>query len=88
MPKFLVQVGAWLATAIEVLWGFALGAVILWAFFLVMGAVSLAHPLWLTIVMAVLGLAALVHLAREHRMLDRDRDLARRAHALRERRGF
>ena len=66
----------------------ALGIVVLWLFFLVMGAVSLGDPLWLTIAMAVLGLAALLHLLHVRRVVDHNPELARRAHMLREHRGF
>jgi hypothetical protein len=77
-----------LAPIWEFFWEIALGIVVLWVFFLVMGAVSLGDPLWLTITMAVLGLAALLHLMHVRRVVDHNPELARRAHMLREHRGF
>lgn len=78
------------ATIWELFWGFALGIVVLWAFFIVMGAVGVGDPPWLTIAMGVLGVAGLAHLIHEHRMIDSERnsELSRRSHMLRERRGF
>lgn len=72
----------------EVFWGFALGIVVLWVFFIVMGAVAVDDPLWLTIAMGVLGFTALAHLIHEHTVMNRDTELSRRVHTLRERRGF
>lgn len=78
------------ATVWELFWGIALGIVVLWAFFIVMGAVGPDDPLWLTVAMGVLGAAGLAHLIHEHRVIDsaRDSELSRRSHTLRERRGF
>jgi hypothetical protein len=72
----------------EFFWEIALGIVVLWLFFLVMGAVSTGEPLWLTIAMAVLGLAAVAHFIHVRRVVEEDPELARRAHMLREHRGF
>lgn len=72
------------------LWGVALGAIALWGFFLVMGAISPSDPTWLTALMAALAVLAVVHFVHVRRMLaDHEHgDLARRVHMLRERRGF
>jgi hypothetical protein len=72
----------------EILWEIALGIVVLWLFFVVMGAVSIGDPAWLTITMAVLAVAAIAHYVHIRRVIERDTELSRRAHALRERRGF
>jgi hypothetical protein len=72
----------------EFFWEIALGIVVLWLFFLVMGGVTLGDPLWLTIVMAVLGIAAVFHIVHMRRVVDHNPELARRAHRLREHRGF
>jgi membrane protein implicated in regulation of membrane protease activity len=72
----------------EMFWEIALGVVVLWLFFLVMGAVSAGDPVWLTIAMAVLAIAAIAHYVHMRRMVESDTELSRRAHAMRERRGF
>jgi membrane protein implicated in regulation of membrane protease activity len=79
-----------LSVAWNAFWGIAVGVIALWAFFLLMGAISASDPLWLTIAMCVLAVLATIHFVHVRRMLsDRDHsDLARRVHMLRERRGF
>jgi hypothetical protein len=77
-----------LATIWEFFLEIALGIVVLWLFFLVMGAVELGDPLWLTIAIGILGLMALVHIAHRRRAVDEDPELSRRVHRFRERRGF
>jgi hypothetical protein len=74
----------------ELFWAIALGLIALWAFFLVMGAVSVGDPAWLTVSMGVLAALAAIHFAHVRRALaDHEHsDLARRVHMLRERRGF
>ena len=72
----------------EFFWEIALGIVVLWLFFLVMGALSVSDPLWLTITMGVLGAAALLHMIHTRSIVEHDSELSRRAHTLRERRGF
>lgn len=72
----------------EFFWEIALGIVVLWLFFLVMGGVSVNDPLWLTIVMCGLGVAAMLHMLHMRSIVEHDMELSRRAHTLRERRGF
>ena len=72
----------------EFFWEIALGIVVLWMFFLVMGGISADDPLWLTITMTVLGVAAFFHMLHMRRIVEHDSELSRRAHRLRERRGF
>lgn len=74
----------------NVFWTLAIGAVALYAFFAVMGAVSLTHPVWLTVAVAALGVLAAVHLIRIRRALGDHRHdaMARALHSWRERRGF
>lgn len=69
-------------------WGIALGVIVLWAFFLLMGAFSPGDPLWLTITMGVLAVLAAIHFVHVRRLLSEDHELARQVHMLRERRGF
>ena len=72
----------------EFFWEIALGIVVLWVFFIVMGAMSFQDPLWLTIAMAVLAVAAAFHMWHMRSIVEHDTELSRRAHTLRERRGF
>ena len=88
MARFADAITRAVAPIWEFFWEIALGLVVLWLFFVVMGGVTLGDPLWLTIVMAVLGIAAIAHIVHARRVVDRDPELARRAHRLRERRGF
>jgi RsiW-degrading membrane proteinase PrsW (M82 family) len=80
------------ATAVlwNVFWAIALGVLVLWVFFLAMGAVSIGDPLWLTVAMAVLAALAALHFAHLRRMMKEPEhlDMARKTHMLRERRGF
>jgi hypothetical protein len=69
-------------------WALALGAIGLWAFFLIFGAFSPADPAWLTVVMGVLALLAALHFAHVRKAIEEDKELARRTHMIRERRGF
>ena len=79
-----------LAVLWEAFWGIAPGLIVLWAFFLLMGAISVGDPAWLSATMGVLGVLAAIHFAHVRRALaDHEHsDLARRVHMLRERRGF
>jgi hypothetical protein len=74
----------------NVFWTLAIGAVALYAFFVVLGAISLTHPVWLTILIGILGILAAVHLIRVRRALSDHRHdaMARALHGWRERRGF
>lgn len=72
----------------EFFWEIALGIVVLWAFFLLMGGIAIDDPLWLTITMGVLAAAATFHIVHMRRIVEHDPDLSRRAHRMRERRGF
>lgn len=81
-----LAVGA--AVAWNVFWVLALGAIGLWGFFLLFGAFSPHDPAWLTAVMGVLAVLAAFHFAHVRKAMDEDRDLARRARMIRERRGF
>jgi membrane protein YdbS with pleckstrin-like domain len=87
LPDPLAGVAAVLWNA---LWIIALGLVVLWAFFLVMGAVSLGDPVWVTVVMGTLAVLAAIHFVHVRRLLGDHAhdDIARRVHMLRERRGF
>jgi cytochrome c biogenesis protein CcdA len=69
-------------------WGFALGVIVLWAFFLLMGAFTPDDPIWLTIAMGVLAVLAAIHFVHVRQLLRDDTELARQVHMLRERRGF
>jgi uncharacterized membrane protein YdbT with pleckstrin-like domain len=88
----MARMGETLARAVAPIWEFfveiAVGIVVLWLFFLVMGGVSLGDPLWLTILMGALAIAAVLHIVHVHRVVDENPDLARRAHMMREHRGF
>ena len=88
MPRVRDAVTGAVASAWEFFWGIALGIVVLWAFFLLMGGVSLGDPAWLTIVMAVLAVAAVLHYIHIRRIVSSDSELSRQVHTLRERRGF
>ena len=74
----------------NVLWVLVIGAVVLYAFFAVMGAISFTDLVWLTALIGVLGILAVVHFIRLRRALsDHERDeMARKLHSWRERRGF
>jgi RsiW-degrading membrane proteinase PrsW (M82 family) len=88
------RIGDGFSAAVAVLWNLfwaiALGILVLWVFFLAMGAVSIGDPLWLTIAMAVLAVLAGLHFTHLRRMMDEPEhmDMARRVHMLREHRGF
>ena len=71
-------------------WIIALGLIVLWAFFLVMGAISVGDPLWITVLMGILAVMAAIHFVHVRRMLGDHAhdDVARSVHMLRERRGF
>jgi hypothetical protein len=72
----------------EFFWEIALGIVVLWLFFVVMGGVAIDDPLWLTIAMGVLAAAAAFHMWHMRSIVEHDTELSQRAHRLRERRGF
>jgi hypothetical protein len=76
------------AVAWSAFWMFALGAIGLWAFFLIFGAFSPTDPIWLTVAMGVLALLAALHFAHVRKAIEEDKELARRTHMIRERRGF
>jgi len=71
-------------------WVLVIGAVVLYAFFAVMGAISFTDLVWLTALIGVLGILAVVHFIRLRRALsDHEHDeMARKLHSWRERRGF
>jgi membrane protein YdbS with pleckstrin-like domain len=71
-------------------WALVVGAVALYAFFAVMGAISPVELVWLTVLVAVLGVLAAVHFIRVRRALrdHRHDEMARALHGWRERRGF
>jgi membrane protein implicated in regulation of membrane protease activity len=73
-----------------VVWIFVLGAIVLYGFFVALGAISPSDVTWLTVIVAVLAVVALIHFVRVRRALDdhRHNELARSVHAMRERRGF
>jgi divalent metal cation (Fe/Co/Zn/Cd) transporter len=73
-----------------VFWAICLGAVALFVFFSATGAISPTEVLWLTVGVGVIGMLALIHFLHVRRALGdhRHNDLARRVHAMRERRGF
>ena len=75
---------------VGVFWTLCLGAVALFVFFWATGLFSPAEVLWLSAVVGVLALLALIHFLRVRRALGDHRysDLARTVHAMRERRGF
>jgi hypothetical protein len=79
-----------LSAGLGVFWVLCLGAVVLYAFFAVLGAFDPGEVMWLTIAVGVLGLACVIHFIRIRRALGdgRHEDLARRVHAMRETRGF
>jgi len=71
-------------------WVLVVGAVVLYAFFAVMGAISPTDLVWLTVVVGVLAIVAVVHFVRVRRALQDHRhdETARELHGWRERRGF
>lgn len=86
------QIGDMLVSAAMVAWNafwvLALGAIVIWGFFLTFGAFSLTDPVWLTVTVGVLALLAALHFVRVRKAIDDDQELARRMHMMRERRGF
>ena len=79
-----------ISAGLGVFWVVCVGVVVLFAFFAVLGAFDPGEVMWLTITVAALGAAALVHFVHVRRALDDGRhdELARTVHAMRERRGF
>jgi fatty acid desaturase len=73
-----------------VFWTLCLGALALFVFFWATGLFSPAEVLWLSVLVGVIAVLSLMHFLRVHRALGdhRHSDLARRVHAMRERRGF
>ena len=71
-------------------WILAVGAIALYGFFVLMGAISPTDLILLTAQMGILAILAAVHFIRVRRALSDHRhdELARSAHAMRERRGF
>jgi hypothetical protein len=67
-----------------------LGLIVVFAFFALLGLFSPGDVLWLTIGMAVLGAAVLIHSLLVRHQLDEGgmNEVARSINALRERRGF
>jgi membrane protein implicated in regulation of membrane protease activity len=88
----MTHIGSALMSAATVVWNvfwvLALGAIALWGFFLIFGAFSPADPVWPTVAIGVLALLAALHFAHVRKVIDEDKDLARRTHMIRERRGF
>ncbi len=74
----------------NVFWALVIGAVALYGFFAVLGAISLADLVWLTVLIGMLGILAAVHFIRVRRALSDHRHdaMARALHGWRERRGF
>lgn len=68
----------------------AVGLLALYLFFLLIGAIAVDDPLWMTIGAAIAAVFVVVHSVRMRRQLadHQHEDLARAVHALRERRGF
>ncbi len=71
-------------------WTLCLGAVALFVFFWATGLFSPAEVLWLSVLVGVLALCALIHFLRVRRALGDHcySDLARSVHSMREHRGF
>jgi hypothetical protein len=71
-------------------WALVIGAVALYGFFAVLGAISLTDLVWLTVLIGVLGILAVVHFVRVRRALSDHRhdEMARSLHGWREHRGF
>jgi uncharacterized membrane protein len=71
-------------------WTLVVGAIVLYAFFVAMGALSPTDLFWLTGLMLVLAVLLLVHLARMHRLMSEHGhdEQMREVHKWRERRGF
>ncbi len=78
------------STGLGIFWVLCLGAVVLYAFFAVLGAFDPGEVMWLTISVGILALLCMVHFWRIRHALDDGRhdELARSVHAMRERRGF
>lgn len=79
-----------LGTGMSVFWVLCLGAVVLYAFFGVLGAFDPGEVMWLTIAVAALGVASIAHFIHVRHALaaGQDDELSRSVHAMRERRGF
>jgi fatty acid desaturase len=75
---------------LNLLWALCVGAVVLFAFFVVMGGFSPGDVLWLTLIVGVLGLLFVIHQIRVGHELDEhaDEPLTRQLQRIRERRGF
>lgn len=71
-------------------WILAVGAIALFVFFAALGSFSPGEVAWLSVLVAVLAIAATIHFIRVRRALGDHRhdELARTVHAMRERRGF
>jgi fatty acid desaturase len=71
-------------------WVLALGAIVLYAFFAVMGAISPTDLIWLTVLIGVLAALTVGHFIRVRRALSSHHhdEMARDLHGWRERRGF
>ena len=74
-----------LETMRETFWILALAVIVLFAFFVALGALSPAEAVWATVVVALLAVAWVVHAIVEGRHRDRSDRVIR---AARERRGF
>jgi uncharacterized membrane protein len=73
------------------LWALCLGAVALFAFFAVMGGFAPGDVLWLTLIVAFLGVMFAIHQIRvghELREHDENDPMVREVQRIRERRGF
>jgi fatty acid desaturase len=73
------------------LWALCAGAVALFAFFAVMGGFAPGDVLWLTLIVAFLGLMFVIHQIRvSHELREHDESdpLIRQVQRIRERRGF
>jgi len=72
------------------LWGLCLGAVTLFGFFAVIGGFAPGDVLWLTLIVAFLGLMSAIHQIRiGHELSEHsDEPIVRQMQRIRERRGF
>jgi fatty acid desaturase len=73
------------------LWALCVGAVALFAFFAVMGGFAPGDVLWLTLIVALLGVLFVIHQLRvSHELHEHSEDdpMIRQVQRIRERRGF
>jgi fatty acid desaturase len=75
---------------LKFLWALCVGAVALFAFFAVLGGFSPGDVLWLTLIVAFLGVMFVIHQIRvSHKLHEHSGDaMTREVQRIRERRGF